>query len=274
MHAKHSPRLLLHELRPLSKKLVSHDFDFGLLLYVPPFFWMQRNSAEQRGTAAVAARRRTARNARDAAAAALAQRKADIAVATERARIRGFWSDYYLKLYRMQMDVVEAEDRMRAAGIPLPPAPPTPAPSFSERMARRNADRAAKAAHDRKKSQRVGERPVVRCVSARIVHPYCGALVWPSGRRVLFWRRAFSGTRLKAARWRRVPEHERSRLNTSRARLTHDAATSLELRPAPNQFCDCAVGVLGSTSSFANPSLHDTRHVWINRTCPLKSCVR
>jgi hypothetical protein len=146
------------------------------------------------------ARLRNARKARAAAAAALAQRKADIAAAAERARIRGFWSDYSLKLYRSQMDVVEAEDRMRAAGIPLPPAPPTPAPSFSERVARRNADRAAKAVHDRKKSQRVGERPVMRSVSARIVHPFCGALVWPSGRRVLFWRRAFSGTRLKPAR--------------------------------------------------------------------------
>ena len=114
-------------------------------------------------------RLRNARKASAAAAAALAQRKADIAAATERARIRGFWSDYSLKLYRSQMDVVEAEDRMRAAGIPLPPAPPTPAPSFSERMARRNADRAAKAEHDRKKSQRVGERPVVRCVAAPIV---------------------------------------------------------------------------------------------------------
>ena len=87
---------------------------------------MQRNSAERTGAAAVQSRLRNARKARAAAAAALAQRKADIAAATELARIRGFWSDYSLKLYRSQMDVVEAEDRMRAAGIPLPPAPPTP----------------------------------------------------------------------------------------------------------------------------------------------------
>ena len=117
---------------------------------------------------------RTFRNARKAcaaAAAALAQRKAAIAAATEQARIRGFWSDYSLRIYREQMDEIEASDRARAAGIPLPPAPP-PDRSFAARVALREEARAAKAEHDRRKSQRrVSERPVVRFVVAHVVHP-------------------------------------------------------------------------------------------------------
>ena len=78
-------------------------------------------------SANILSQRDKAREACAAAAAAHAQRKAAIAAATEQARIRGFWSDYSLKIYREQMDEIEACDRAggrhslaaRAAARPL-----------------------------------------------------------------------------------------------------------------------------------------------------------